>query len=45
MVLVAARTKPCSSWKFDDDIAILTHSINIQPRYQVRALGITAKSQ
>ncbi|GLC37287.1 hypothetical protein PLESTM_000564700 [Pleodorina starrii] len=34
MVLVDERLKPCASWEFDADIAILTHSTTIQPRYQ-----------
>ena len=37
MVLVDERVKPKSSWEFDADIAILTHSTTIQPRSQVRA--------
>lgn len=35
MVLVDERTKPAACWEFDADIAILTHSTTIQPRYQV----------
>ena len=35
MVLVDERAKPKASWEFDPDIAILTHSTTIQPRYQV----------
>ena len=34
MVLVDERMHPKSSWEFDADIAILTHSTTIQPRYQ-----------
>ncbi|KAG7672659.1 putative GTP-binding protein 1 [Nannochloris sp. 'desiccata'] len=34
MVLVAEALKPQASWEFDADIAILTHSTTIQPRYQ-----------
>eukprot|EP00798_Chlamydomonas_sp_ICE-L_P029190 gene29190-31090_t len=34
MVMVDERAKPKSSWEFDADIAILTHSTTIQPRYQ-----------
>mmetsp|Transcript_28049 Transcript_28049/g.75778 ORF Transcript_28049/g.75778 Transcript_28049/m.75778 type:complete len:612 (-) Transcript_28049:155-1990(-) len=34
MVLVDERVKPVASWEFDADIAILTHSTTIQPRYQ-----------
>jgi len=34
MVLVAEALKPEASWEFDADIAILTHSTTIQPRYQ-----------
>mmetsp|Transcript_39503 Transcript_39503/g.87887 ORF Transcript_39503/g.87887 Transcript_39503/m.87887 type:complete len:658 (-) Transcript_39503:428-2401(-) len=34
MVLVDERIKPKASWEFDADIAILTHSTTIQPRYQ-----------
>lgn len=35
MVLVDEKMKPVASWEFDADIAILTHSTTIQPRYQV----------
>lgn len=38
MVLVDAKSKPRATWEFDADIAILTHSTTIQPRYQV-AIG------
>lgn len=34
MVLVDERLHPSASWEFDADIAILTHSTTIQPRYQ-----------
>jgi GTPase len=34
MVLVDEHVKPEASWEFDADIAILTHSTTIQPRYQ-----------
>ncbi|WIA29284.1 hypothetical protein OEZ86_011789 [Tetradesmus obliquus] len=34
MVLVDERLAPVASWEFDADIAILTHSTTIQPRYQ-----------
>jgi GTPase len=34
MVLVDERLQPAASWEFDADIAILTHSTTIQPRYQ-----------
>lgn len=34
MVLVDERMHPKASWEFDADIAILTHSTTIQPRYQ-----------
>lgn len=34
MVLVDERLHPVASWEFDADIAILTHSTTIQPRYQ-----------
>lgn len=34
MVLADERLKPAASWEFDADIAILTHSTTIQPRYQ-----------
>ena len=34
MVLVAEAVKPQATWEFDADIAILTHSTTIQPRYQ-----------
>ena len=36
MVLADERLQPKASWEFDADIAILTHSTTIQPRYQVR---------
>ena len=35
MVMVDERLHPKASWEFDADIAILTHSTTIQPRYQV----------
>lgn len=34
MVLVAEAAHPKATWEFDADIAILTHSTTIQPRYQ-----------
>ena len=34
MVLVDEKAHPKASWEFDADIAILTHSTTIQPRYQ-----------
>lgn len=34
MVLVDDSLHPSASWEFDADIAILTHSTTIQPRYQ-----------
>lgn len=34
MVLVDERLHPRASWEFDADIAVLTHSTTIQPRYQ-----------
>ena len=34
MVLVGEASKPEATWEFDADIAILTHSTTIQPRYQ-----------
>jgi len=34
MVLVHEKVKPAATWEFDADIAILTHSTTIQPRYQ-----------
>lgn len=34
MVLVDERLAPRASWEFDADIAILTHSTTIAPRYQ-----------
>ncbi len=34
MVLVDERLHPKASWEFEADIAILTHSTTIQPRYQ-----------
>lgn len=33
MVLLDAKLNPKASWEFDADIAILTHSTTIQPRY------------
>ena len=39
MVLLDERLHPKASWEFDADIAILTHSTTIQPRYQVRCSG------
>lgn len=35
MVLVDSSLQPKAGWEFDADIAILTHSTTIQPRYQV----------
>lgn len=34
MVLVHKSVHPVASWEFDAEIAILTHSTTIQPRYQ-----------
>lgn len=34
MVLVDPNKHPVAAWEFDADIAILTHSTTIQPRYQ-----------
>ena len=34
MVLLDPHLKPLATWEFDADIAILTHSTTIQPRYQ-----------
>ena len=34
MALVDERLKPTASWEIDADIAVLTHSTTIQPRYQ-----------
>lgn len=34
MVLVGEASRPEATWEFDADIAILTHSTTIQPRYQ-----------
>lgn len=34
MALVDASLRPKASWEFDADIAILTHSTTIKPRYQ-----------
>jgi GTPase len=34
MALVAEALAPRASWEFDADIAILTHSTTIQPKYQ-----------
>lgn len=39
MVLVDEKAHPKATWEFDADIAILTHSTTIQPRYQVRPLN------
>ncbi len=33
-MLVAEALAPHAQWEFDADIAILTHSTTIQPRYQ-----------
>ena len=40
MVLVDERLRPVASWEFDADIAILTHSTTIQPRYQVQGASV-----
>jgi len=40
MVLVDERLRPVASWEFDADIAILTHSTTIQPRYQVQGASM-----
>lgn len=45
MVLVDERLHPKASWEFDADIAILTHSTTIQPRYQVRHWILCASSR
>ena len=42
MVLVDEKSKPIASWEFDADIAILTHSTTIQPRYQVKRFNSDA---
>ena len=34
MVMVDLKSNPKASWGFEADIAILTHSTTIQPRYQ-----------
>ena len=34
MVLVDAALQPRATWEFDADIAILTHSTTIAPKYQ-----------
>ncbi len=34
MALVDPRLRPAASWTFDADVAILTHSTTIAPRYQ-----------
>lgn len=39
MVLLDEGLHPKASWEFDADIAILTHSTTIQPRYQVSRNG------
>ncbi len=44
MVLVDERLHPVASWEFDADIAILTHSTTIQPRYQVHILRAASAS-
>ena len=36
MVLVDEKLRPHACWEFNAEIAILTHSTTIQPRYQVR---------
>lgn len=36
MVLVDASLKAAASWQFDAEIAILTHSTTIAPKYQAR---------
>lgn len=41
MVLVDGRLKPRATWEFDADIAILTHSTTIQPRYQVMIFDLS----
>jgi GTPase len=41
MVMVDEKLKPAATWEFDADIAILTHSTTIQPRYQVACLHWT----
>lgn len=38
MVLVDERLKPAAAWEFDAEIAILTHSTTIAPKYQVGCL-------
>jgi GTPase len=35
MVLVDEKLRPHACWEFNAEIAILTHSTTIQPRYQV----------
>jgi GTPase len=34
MVMVHESLSPAASWEFDAEIAVLTHSTTIQPRYQ-----------
>lgn len=34
MVLLDERLKPAAAWEFDAEIAILTHSTTIAPKYQ-----------
>ena len=38
MVLLDERLKPAAAWEFDAEIAILTHSTTIAPKYQVGSL-------
>lgn len=35
MVLVDEKLRPHACWEFNAEIAVLTHSTTIQPRYQV----------
>jgi GTPase len=39
MVLVDEKLRPHACWEFNAEIAILTHSTTIQPRYQVGRLA------
>ena len=36
MVMVDEKLKPKASWEFQAEVAVLTHSTTIQPRYQAR---------
>jgi GTPase len=40
MVLVSPQLSPQAAWEFEADIAILTHSSTIAPRYQARLMRL-----